>query len=156
MTRDASRAAAERRLLELHAATCSILAHPTRLAMIEALRDGERTVSDLVRAVGTSAGNLSQHLGAMRDAGVVEARRERRYAFYRISDPRILNRVPVDARGAAGPARPGRAVGRARPPARPPRRRGPGGTGARGAPRPRWAWHVGKVLFEKFWLRKWF
>ena len=90
MTRYASRAAAERRLLELHAATCSIFAHPTRLAMIEALRDGERTVTDLVDAVGTSAGNLSQHLGAMRDAGVVEARREGRYAFYRISDPRIL------------------------------------------------------------------
>ena len=90
MTRSASRAAAERRLLELHAATCSILAHPTRLAMIEALQGGERTVTDLVDAVGTSAGNLSQHLGAMRDAGVVEARREGRYAFYRITDLRIL------------------------------------------------------------------
>ena len=90
MTRNANRAAAERRLLELHAATCNILAHPTRLAMIEALRDGERTVTDLVDAVGTSAGNLSQHLGAMRDAGVVEARREGRFAFYRIADPRIL------------------------------------------------------------------
>ncbi|HEX9611671.1 MAG TPA: metalloregulator ArsR/SmtB family transcription factor [Gemmatimonadales bacterium] len=90
MTRSTSRAAAERRLLELHAATCSILAHPTRLAMIEALRVGERTVTDLVDAVGTSAGNLSQHLGAMRNAGVVQVRREGRFAFYRISDPRIL------------------------------------------------------------------
>jgi ArsR family transcriptional regulator len=90
MGRYASRTAAERRLLELHAATCSILAHPTRLAMIEALRGGERTVTDLVDTVGTSAGNLSQHLGAMRDAGVVAARREGRFAFYRISDPRIL------------------------------------------------------------------
>lgn len=90
MPRNTSRAAAERRLLELHAATCRMLAHPTRLAMIEALRNGERTVTDLVQAVGTTAGNLSQHLGAMRDAGVVEARREGRFAFYRISDPRIL------------------------------------------------------------------
>lgn len=91
MTRNAPRAAAERRLLELHAATCSILAHPTRLAMIEALRDGERTVTDLVNAVGTSAGNLSQHLGAMRHTGVVDVRRDGRFAFYRISDPRILS-----------------------------------------------------------------
>jgi DNA-binding transcriptional ArsR family regulator len=90
MTRRASRAPAERRLLELHAATCSILAHPTRLAMIEALRNGERTVTALVDAVGTSAGNLSQHLAAMRGAGVVQVRREGRFAFYRISDPRIL------------------------------------------------------------------
>lgn len=90
MTRSVSRAAAEQRLLELHAATCNILAHPTRLAMIEALRNGERSVTDLVQAVGTSAGNVSQHLGAMRDAGVVESRREGRYAFYRITDTRIL------------------------------------------------------------------
>ena len=80
----------ERRLLELHAGTCRTLAHPTRLAVIEALRSGERTVTDLVDTVGTTAANLSQHLAAMRDAGVVEARREGRYAFYRISDPRIL------------------------------------------------------------------
>jgi len=84
------RAVAERRLLELHAATCRILAHPTRLAMIEALRGGERTVTDLVDAVGTTAGNVSQHLAPMREAGVVQARREGRFAFYRISDPRIL------------------------------------------------------------------
>ncbi|MGH7521193.1 MAG: ArsR/SmtB family transcription factor [Gemmatimonadales bacterium] len=123
MTRNTTRAAAERRLLELHAATCSILAHPTRLAMIEALRDGERTVSDLVNAVGTSAGNLSQHLGAMRDAGVVEARREGRFAFYRISDPRILTafrlmrevllgRLSRDARLADRVRRPTQAVRR--------------------------------------------
>jgi len=90
MTRHASRAAAERRLLELHAATCSILAHPTRLAMIEALTGGERTVTDLVDAVGTSAGNLSQHLGAMRGAGLVEAIRDGRTVSYQLSDPQIL------------------------------------------------------------------
>jgi ArsR family transcriptional regulator len=80
----------ERRLLELHAATCRTLAHPTRLATIEALRGGERSVSDLVRAVGTSTANLSQHLAAMRDAGVVESRRAGRYVLYRIGDARIL------------------------------------------------------------------
>ncbi len=84
------KAAAERRLFELHAATCRVLAHPTRLGMIEALRSGERSVTDLVEAVGTSAGNVSQHLAAMREAGVVTARRERRYTFYRIGDARIL------------------------------------------------------------------
>jgi len=119
MTRLASRAAAERRLLELHAATCGILAHPTRLAMIEALRDGERTVTDLVDAVGTTAGNLSQHLGAMRDAGVVEARREGRYAFYRIGDPRILTAFRLMREVLLGRlARDARLAERARPPAR--------------------------------------
>lgn len=92
MTKDtASRGAVpERRLLELHAATCRTLAHPTRLGIIEALRKGECSVSDLVRTVGTSAANLSQHLAAMREAGVVQARRQGRYVFYRIGDARIL------------------------------------------------------------------
>jgi DNA-binding transcriptional ArsR family regulator len=118
MTRSPNRAAAERRLLELHAATCRILAHPTRLAMIEALRDGERTVTDLVAAVGTSAGNLSQHLGAMRDAGVVEARREGRFAFYRISDPRILTAFRLMREVLFGRlARDARLADHARPPA---------------------------------------
>jgi ArsR family transcriptional regulator len=99
----------ERRLLELHAATCRVLAHPTRLGLIEALRAGERSAGELVRAVGTSAANLSQHLAAMRNAGVVGSRREGRYVFYRIDDPRILrafrlmrevllNRLARDAR----------------------------------------------------------
>lgn len=79
-----------RRLLELHAATCRTLAHPTRLGLIEALRGGERSVSELVAAVGTSAANLSQHLAAMREAGVVQARRDGRYVRYDIGDPRIL------------------------------------------------------------------
>lgn len=87
MTRPAS---ADRRLLELHAATCRTLAHPTRLALIDALRDGEHSVSDLVRTVGTTAANLSQHLAAMRAAGVVAVRRAGRYAYYHIGDRRIL------------------------------------------------------------------
>jgi ArsR family transcriptional regulator len=90
MSDKTARAAAEARLLELHAATCRILAHPIRLAVIEALREAERTASDLVRTVRTTPANLSQHLAAMREAGIVEARREGRFAYYRIGDPRIL------------------------------------------------------------------
>jgi ArsR family transcriptional regulator len=80
----------ERRLLELHAAACRVLAHPTRLGLIEALRAGERSAGTLALAVGTSAANVSQHLAAMREAGVVGSRREGRYVYYRIDDPRIL------------------------------------------------------------------
>ena len=80
----------ERRLLELHAAVCRTLAHPVRLGLIEALRRGEHSAGELVDAVGTSPANLSQHLAAMREAGVVQARREGRYVFYRIGDLRIL------------------------------------------------------------------
>jgi ArsR family transcriptional regulator len=85
----------ERRLLELHAATCRVLAHPTRLGLIEALRGGERSAGTLALAVGTSAANVSQHLAAMREAGVVRSRREGRYVFYRIDDPRILRAFHV-------------------------------------------------------------
>ncbi|HEX9705228.1 MAG TPA: metalloregulator ArsR/SmtB family transcription factor [Gemmatimonadales bacterium] len=90
MNLSTSAGSSDRRLLELHAATCRTLAHPTRLALIEALREGERSVGELVRTVGTTAANVSQHLTAMRAAGVLRVRRERRYAFYRIGDRRIL------------------------------------------------------------------
>ena len=90
MQNQTGRAAAERRLLELHAATCRMLAHPLRLGVIEVLRNGERSAGDLLGTLATTAANLSQHLTAMREAGIVEARREGRYAYYRISDPRIL------------------------------------------------------------------
>ena len=109
--------ASDRRLLELHAATCRTLAHPTRLALIEALRAGEQNVNELVRQIGTTAANLSQHLAAMRTAGVLRVRRDGRYAYYRIGDRRILTafrlmrevlltRLASDARLAERPVRP--------------------------------------------------
>lgn len=78
------------RLYDLHAAICKAFANPSRLRIVEALADGERSVSQLVEQMGISKSNVSQHLGIMREKGVVEYRREGGHVFYRLSNPKIL------------------------------------------------------------------
>lgn len=60
------------------------LADPTRRAVFERLAAAEETtVSDLVSQFSVSQPAISQHLAALRQAGLVEERREGRHAFYR-------------------------------------------------------------------------
>ena len=80
----------QERLYELHASICKTFANPWRLRIVESLGDGECTVSELVDRLGISKSNVSQHLGIMREKGVVDYRREGPYIFYRLSNPKIL------------------------------------------------------------------
>lgn len=76
---------------DLTAAVCLFrgLADPSRLAILEALRAGERTVSDLVAETGLSQPNASGHLACLRDCGLVVSRQEGRYVYYALADPRV-------------------------------------------------------------------
>jgi DNA-binding transcriptional ArsR family regulator len=64
------------------------LANPNRLRIACALVEGERSVGDLEAALGVKQPLLSQQLAELREAGIVEARREVKQVFYRLSDPR--------------------------------------------------------------------
>lgn len=64
-------------------------ADPSRLTLLAALRGGERTVSDLVQATGLTQPNVSNHLGCLRDCGLVTVRQQGRFAYYTLSDPRV-------------------------------------------------------------------
>ncbi len=74
---------------QLHAHLCKALAHPTRLLIIDELRDGPRSVSELVELIGLRQSNLSQHLGILRDQRLVIARREGQTVYYSLRDPRV-------------------------------------------------------------------
>lgn len=65
------------------------LADPSRLAILESLRSGPRSVSDIVEATGLSQPNASNHLGCLLDCGLVSRDRRGRYAYYRLSDDRV-------------------------------------------------------------------
>ena len=80
----------DQQLYELHASICQTLANPKRLEIIAHLRDGERTVTELMDAIQISQANLSQHLGLMRQKGIVIARREGLNIYYRLSNPKII------------------------------------------------------------------
>src|SRR6266542_3414196 len=64
-------------------------ADPSRLAILEALREGPHTVGEIVAATGLSQPNVSNHLACLRDCGLVTSRPAGRYAFYQLSHPRI-------------------------------------------------------------------
>ena len=68
---------------------CKALAHPTRLLIIDELRDGPRSVGDLVERLGLRQSNLSQHLGILRDQRLVITRRDGQTVYYRLRDPRV-------------------------------------------------------------------
>jgi DNA-binding transcriptional ArsR family regulator len=65
------------------------LADPSRLALLEALRDGERSVSELVAATGLTQSNASGHLACLRECGLVETRQAWRHVFYRLASPHL-------------------------------------------------------------------
>ena len=64
----------------------AILAEPNRRRLLELLGSGERTVSELAGQFGVTRSAVSQHLGVLSNAGLVEARRDGRFRRYRL-DP---------------------------------------------------------------------
>jgi rhodanese-related sulfurtransferase len=67
------------------------LASPHRLELLELLAQGERTVDSLATEVGLSLANTSQHLQALRQAALVESRKEGLFVWYRLSGPKIFD-----------------------------------------------------------------
>lgn len=65
------------------------LADPSRLAILEALVAGPRTVNDVVAVTSLSQSNVSNHLGCLRDCGLVISEHQGRYVWYQVSDPRV-------------------------------------------------------------------
>ena len=66
------------------------MSHPLRLKILCILGDSEFSVQDIVDTVGTSQSNISQHLGILKDKGVLATRKEANKVFYRVSDERTL------------------------------------------------------------------
>ncbi|MEW6033616.1 MAG: metalloregulator ArsR/SmtB family transcription factor [Chloroflexota bacterium] len=79
----------ERVLFERQAHICKALSDPKRIMIIHELREGERTVGDLVGALGLAQANLSQHLAVLRDKGLVVAQRRGNNVFYSLVSPKI-------------------------------------------------------------------
>ena len=80
---------------EMHAEVCKTFGHSKRLMVISALREGERTVTDLSEYTGIDTSNLSQHLHILRDKGLVTTRREGTKIFYSLSHPNIGKAVDL-------------------------------------------------------------
>ncbi len=66
------------------------LASPQRLELIDLLAQGERTVEDLAREAELSIANASQHLRLLRQAHLVDSRKDGLYVYYRLADPSVV------------------------------------------------------------------
>ncbi len=67
-----------------------LLAHPARLAILNILRDGEHCVCHLEAHLGLRQAYISQQLMLLREAGLIQDRRDGWNVFYRVSDPRVF------------------------------------------------------------------
>jgi len=79
----------DKRIFELHAEVCQTFAHPKRIEILSLLRDGEKSVGQLVEEMGAAKANVSQHLSILRQRGAVTYRREGQTLYYRLTNPKI-------------------------------------------------------------------
>jgi DNA-binding transcriptional ArsR family regulator len=75
--------------VELIARRFHVMADPTRIRLLDNLRNGERSVQELTLAVGSTQQNVSKHLGVLLDAGIVGRRRVGSLTRYRVVDAGI-------------------------------------------------------------------
>jgi len=73
--------------LEEAAECLRTLAHPHRLRMVQMLLDGEYTVGELAEACGIPSHMASEHLGKMRDRGLLRSERHGRKMYYQVAEP---------------------------------------------------------------------
>lgn len=77
-------------LLRVIAARFKAIGDPARLQLLNALRDGERTVTELVEETGLGQANVSKHLAHLHALGFVSRRKEGLFVNYRLADKDIL------------------------------------------------------------------
>jgi DNA-binding transcriptional ArsR family regulator len=78
-------------LVELIARRFRLIAEPTRIRLLDQLRDGEQTVNSLAARMGAGQQNVSKHLTALAEAGVLARRKEGNFVYYRIADAGVLD-----------------------------------------------------------------
>ncbi|OGN91720.1 MAG: hypothetical protein A2Z70_01755 [Chloroflexi bacterium RBG_13_48_17] len=69
---------------------CQVFSHPKRLEVINVLREGEMSVTELAQKLELTIGNLSQHLSMMKERHILTTRKEGNMVYYRILNPKLL------------------------------------------------------------------
>lgn len=77
-------------LAEVIAERLRAIAEPTRIRILDRLRDGELSVQEITDALGTSQQNASKHLSVLHRAGIVSRSRDGNHVRYAIADPTVF------------------------------------------------------------------
>src|SRR3972149_5996058 len=79
----------DKRIFLLHAEICKTLSNPIRLEILNLLRNGKKSVNELVLLTGVRQATVSQHLAVLRQRGVVSTKREGINIYYEVTNPKI-------------------------------------------------------------------
>lgn len=79
----------------LHASVCKGLADPKRLLIINTLRDGAMSVSEICDDLDLPQSNVSQHLAILRDKGLVVAQRDGQFVYYSLTSQKIVEALDL-------------------------------------------------------------
>jgi ArsR family transcriptional regulator len=88
----------EERVLELKAEILKALAQPTRLKILELLRNGEKCICEIVPAINGEQSNISRHISLMQKSHLVTTRKDGVKVMVKVKDPKvfeILDKVSV-------------------------------------------------------------
>jgi len=78
------------------AANClKAMSHPLRLKILCVLGSGKVSVQDIVEEVGTTQSNISQHLGILRNKGILACKKDANRVYYYVEDERILQLIKL-------------------------------------------------------------
>jgi len=77
-------------LYKLHAEICKVFSNPTRLEILNLLRDKELSVTELIEKTKLSQANISQHLSIMKSKGIVTSNRTGKNIYYKLATSKII------------------------------------------------------------------
>lgn len=63
--------------------------HKTRVEILDFLKSGEKTVSEMIKIINESQSSISQHLACLRGCGIIIGRQEGKYMYYRLRNKKI-------------------------------------------------------------------
>jgi len=81
--------------LECASLVLKAMSHPLRLKILCVMRDQEIGLQEIVDNVGSSHSNIVQHLGLLRDRGILSYRRDAQHSFYRIHNTHTLRLITM-------------------------------------------------------------
>jgi len=82
-------------LYEIHADICKVFSNPTRLEILDLLRKGEMSVTELIEKAKLSQANISQHLSIMKAKGIVASSRDGKNIYYKLTNPKIIKAFDI-------------------------------------------------------------
>src|SRR3990167_8197086 len=82
-------------LYKIHAEMCKVFSNPTRLEILNLLRDKQLSVTQLIEETRLSQANISQHLSIMKSKGIATSDRKGKNIYYKLSNPKIIKAFDI-------------------------------------------------------------